>query len=168
MSEMVKQLLSYHGAHSKLIVWAHNSHVGDAHYSDMQGRGRSNLGEMLRKDMVNENVFIVGMGSYKGSILAARNWDSAAQVMEYAPARKGSIEELLHSTGEGNRILLSKDLPQDTLFSKWMWHRGMGLVENPRSGLLGSYVNSLIPKRYDAFIFLEETHPLHPLEFSNH
>jgi erythromycin esterase len=71
MAETVNRITTYYGAGTKVVVWAHNTHVGDARYTDIPGRGRSNIGEMLRDNWGNENVFIVGFGSYQGSVVAA-------------------------------------------------------------------------------------------------
>lgn len=163
MAETVKALLDHGSNHSKIIVWAHNTHVGDARFTDMPGRGRSNVGEMLRKQYGNENVFIVGFGSYKGSVIAAQKWDTTYQTMAVAPARTGSIEQLLHADGGGNKMIFMKDVENNPLFDKWLLQRAIGVVENPKNGLLGSYVSSQIQKRYNAFIFFDDTHPLHPL-----
>lgn len=161
MAETIKSLLEHRGSSSKIIVWAHNTHVGDARFTDMPSRGRSNLGEMLRKDFGN-GVFIVGFGTYKGSVLAAQKWDTASQTMEIAPAKTGSIEQLLHADGRGNKIVLMKELTNNPLFNKWLIQRAIGVVENPQRGL-GSYVPSQIQNRYDAFIYFDETHAIHPL-----
>ncbi|MCW3106535.1 MAG: protein-L-isoaspartate O-methyltransferase [Segetibacter sp.] len=163
MAETIKGLLDHYGSQSKIIVWAHNTHIGDARFTDMPGRGRSNISEMLRKEYGNENVSIVGFGSYKGSVIAAQKWDTSYQTMEVAPARTGSIEQLLHADGGGNKIILMKEVENNPLLGKWLIQRAIGVVENPRNGLSGTYVTSQIQKRYDAFIYFDETHPLHPL-----
>ncbi|HEX8334015.1 MAG TPA: erythromycin esterase family protein [Segetibacter sp.] len=162
MAETVTKLLEHHGTKSKILVWAHNTHIGDARFTDMPGRGRSNIGEMLRKDYPKD-VFIVGFGAYKGSVIAAQKWDTAYQVMNVAAAKTGSIEHLLHADGGGNKIILMNEVANNPLFAKWLTQRAIGVVANPRGGLLGSYVPSHIQKRYDAFIYFDETHAVHPL-----
>jgi erythromycin esterase len=163
MFETIKRLLQQY-ANTKIVVWAHNTHVGDAHYTDMPGRGRTNLAELLRKEYGYENVFAVGFGSNKGTVIAAQKWDSAYQQMRFIEAREGSLESILSKLGKGNKLVLSKEAGSHPQLQEWLPQRAIGVVQNPRAGLLGSYVQSLIPKRYDAFIFFEESHAVAPLQ----
>jgi erythromycin esterase-like protein len=117
----------------------------------------------LKKEF-GRDVFIVGFGAYKGSVIAAQKWDTAYQVMEVAPAIAGSIEHLLHTDGGGNKIILMHEVKNHPLFSKWLNQRAIGVVENLRNGLSGSYVPSHIQNRYNAFIYFDETHAAHPFK----
>ena len=157
MQETIDRLLSVHSRNSKIIVWAHNSHVGDAAFTDMPQRGRTNLGELLRRKYSMKKVFIVGFGMYTGEVIAAMKWDSSSKIFQLPPAYKGSWEELLHSAGDGNKILLSEEMRSMSSLNRWYDQRGIGVIyhpERPRS----PYVPSFISRRYDAFIFIDSSH----------
>lgn len=157
MQETIARLLKYAGSNSKIIVWAHNTHVGDAHYTDMSTRERTNLGELLRKQWGEKNVYIVGSGFYKGTILSAKSWGAAAENIQVVPAKKGSWEEMIHSTNGVDEILLSSDLKSNKQVGTWIQQRSIGVANSV------TYIPSVIPRRYDAFVYFETTHPLHPL-----
>jgi erythromycin esterase len=163
MYETLQRLRSQYGASTKIIVWAHNTHIGDAHYTDMPGRGRTNLAELLRNGVGRDSVFSVGFGSNTGHVIAAKRWDSAYEQMHFVEAREGSIEHVLSRAGAGNKLMLSSEVKNHPVLQNWLFQRAIGIVQNPRGGLLGSYVNSLLPERYDAFLFFEKSEPLTPL-----
>ena len=159
MAETVKALFQMHDAGSKIIIWAHNTHVGDANYTDMGNRGKTNLGELLRKEYGDKKVFIVGFGSYSGSVGAVEKWGTVFQQMMLPPAIINSWEEILHRSGSSNKIILSKDIINTNL-NRWIDQRAIGIIYHPKNEL--SYIPSVIPKRYDAFIYIDQTTALHP------
>lgn len=161
MMQTIQRLMELHGPDAKMIVWEHNTHVGDARYTDMAGSGMVNVGQLAREAYPKE-VYIVGFGSYKGSVIAADDWGGAIKHMRMPPAKRGSWEELLHRQGSGNRILLSSELKQHEALMKPIGHRAIGVQYNPNSES-GNYVPSTIPLRYDAFIYFDQTTALHPL-----
>jgi len=164
MAETLKRLLHLHGKNSKAIVWEHNTHVGDAKYTDMSRSGETNVGELARKAYGEKNVFIVGFGSYEGSVIAAKKWGGDIEVMNVPAAQEGSWEHLLHQLSVPDKIILSKELKGNRSLNKWISHRAIGVVYNPQIEHLGNYVPSILPRRYDAFIFLDKTTALHPLQ----
>ncbi|MCC2546373.1 erythromycin esterase family protein [Hymenobacter sp. BT175] len=164
MMETLKRLLERHGPSSKAIVWEHNTHVGDARYTDMASSGEVNVGQLARQQLGRDNVFIVGFGSYQGSVIAADAWGAPIKRMPVPEAKEGSWEDLLHATGATNKLILSKDLREVPFFKRRLGHRAIGVVYNPRVERFGNYVPSVIPQRYDAFIYLDKTTALHPLE----
>jgi erythromycin esterase-like protein len=161
MMETLDRLLAFHNR-SKGIVWEHNTHVGDARATDMQRAGMINIGQLAREKYGEENVYLVGFGSYKGSVMAGREWGAPMQEMTVPPARTGSIEELLHNNINGNGYILFNDEKEDE-FRERFPHRAIGVVYNPANEKYGNYVPSFMNERYDAFIFIDETKALHPL-----
>ena len=164
MSLTLKRLMELHGKNSKAIVWEHNTHVGDAKYTDMSRAGQTNVGELIRKEYGEKNVYIVGFGSYEGTVIAADNWGSDIKVMNVPRAIEGSWEHLLHQLGTPDKIILSKDIAANRELNKWIGHRAIGVVYNPQREQFGNYVPSVIPRRYDAFLFIDKTTALHPLQ----
>jgi erythromycin esterase-like protein len=163
MAQTLDRLLNFHGPQSKAIVWEHNTHVGDARYTDMARSGEVNVGQLVRKAYGEENVFIVGFGSYGGSVIASRAWGAPMQKMTVPPAVAGSWEHILHELSPADKIILSKDIREEKGLKRPVGHRAIGVVYDPKTEHLGNYVPSVIPKRYDAFVYLEGTEALHPI-----
>lgn len=164
MADTLERLLTFHGEDAKVVVWEHNTHIGDARATDMAGEGMFNIGELARVKYSEKDVVLVGFGSYEGTVMAGRSWGAAMQSMKMPPAKKGSWEDLLHRAGPGNRLLLMEDFAVNDLFMEnHIDHRAIGVVYNPAYEPFSNYVPTILPLRYDAFIFLEETRSLHPL-----
>jgi erythromycin esterase len=164
MQETLERLLEFHGRSSKAIIWAHNTHIGDASATDMLDEGMYNIGELSRKQFGKSNVVLIGFGTYKGSVVAGDSWGAEMEVMTVPTAMGGSWEELLHETGAANKLLLMNELKGSSFFEDHVGHRAIGVVYNPRYEQYGNYVPSILPLRYDAFIHLEETKALHALD----
>lgn len=164
MADTLERLLNFHGENSKVIVWAHNTHVGDATATDMVDEGMFNIGELARLQHHDKGVVLVGFGSYKGSVMAGRSWGAPMQTMQMPEAAKGSWEYYLHSAGKENKLLIMDDFTgNDMLMEKHIGHRAIGVVYNPQYEQYGNYVPTILPLRYDAFIYLDETRALFPL-----
>lgn len=163
MSDTLDRLLQFHGAGTKVIIWEHNTHTGDARATNMTSEGMFNLGELVRLKHHEKGVVLVGFGSYKGEVIAGRSWGAAMQRITVPSARKGSWEYLLHKAGPENKLLLMNDLFDEQFMENHIGHRAIGVVYNPEYEQYGNYVPTLLPLRYDAFIYLDHTHGLHPL-----
>ncbi len=163
MAQTLKRLLELHGTGSKAIIWEHNTHVGDARYTDMAKGGMVNVGQLVRKELGEQNVFIVGFGSYMGTVIAAEQWGKSILRMEVPPATEGSWEHILHTLSPTDKIILSKDISNNRQLNKWIDHRAIGVVYHPQREHLGNYVPTILPKRYDAFIYIDKTTALHPI-----
>ncbi len=164
MSDTLERLLEFHGENSKAIVWAHNTHVGDARATDMVDEGMFNIGELARLQHHDKGVFLVGFGSYAGTVTAGRSWSSPMQTMLMPNAKKGSWEYLLHRAGSENKLLLMDDFAGNDMFMEnHIGHRAIGVVYNPQLEQYGNYVPTILPLRYDAFVYIDETRALHPL-----
>ena len=163
MADTLERLLNYHGEKSKVIVWEHNTHIGDARATDMQDEGMYNIGELARLHHHEKGVVLVGFGSYEGTVMAGHSWGAEMEYMKMPPARKGSWEYLLREAGAKNKLLMMDDFMKDVFMENHIGHRAIGVVYNPKYEQYGNYVPTILPMRYDAFIYLDETHGLHPL-----
>ncbi|HYT95362.1 MAG TPA: erythromycin esterase family protein [Gemmataceae bacterium] len=163
MAETLDRLMKHHGPGAKAIVWEHNTHIGDARCTDMADDGMVNIGQLARERHADEGVVLIGFGSYRGSVIAGREWEAPWERMTVPPGRAGSWEDVLHQTGAGNQLLLlaQADLTRALLQSRG--HRAIGVVYRPEYERFGNYVPTILPRRYDAFLYLEETQALHPL-----
>jgi erythromycin esterase-like protein len=168
MMETLDRLMNFHGQAAKGIVWEHNTHIGDARATNMKSAGMVNIGQLAREKYGNDNVFLIGFGSYRGSVIAGNEWGAPMQEMNVPPAREGSIEQLLHSEKAGDQYLLFNNNSIKEKYRKSIPHRAIGVVYNPDRERYGNYVPSVMPHRYDAFIYLEETTALHPLHLKPH
>lgn len=167
MADTLDRLLAFHGPDSKIVVWEHNTHIGDARATDMTGDGMYNIGELARVEYGEKDVVLVGFGSYSGTVMAARRWGAPMQQMTVPPARKGSWEYLLNRAGPENKLLLMEDFTRnETMLESSLGHRAIGVVYNAEYEQYGNYVPSILPLRYDAFIYLNQTKALHPLHVS--
>ena len=168
MVETLERLMAFHGAGAKGIVWAHNTHVGDARATDMSREGMFNIGQLVRERHRPDEVVLVGFGSYHGSVIAASEWGSPMARMAVPPAREGSFEEILHQIGAKDQLFIfNEGRPDGRLFAP-RGHRAIGVVYDPRLERYGNYVPTILPRRYDAFLFIDESSALHPLHIRLH
>ncbi|MGZ5242303.1 MAG: erythromycin esterase family protein [Bacteroidia bacterium] len=163
MMQTLTRLLEHHGPESKAIIWEHNTHVGDARATDMAREGMVNVGQLVREQYGEDECFIIGFGSYKGSVIAGVAWEAPMEIMKVPEAKSGSWEDVLHQQSPENKLLLSRNLINITALQKPIGHRAIGVVYNPAYERYGNYVPSIIPMRYDAFLYIDETMALHPL-----
>ena len=165
MMETLNRLLRFHGSGSKAIIWEHNTHIGDARFTDMPKSGSINLGQLVREQKGKDDTVLVGFGSYEGTVIAGKSWGAPMEIMEVPQAQTGSIEEILHQESDEDRLLLFR--PQDDHQKEWLEkmlpQRAIGVVYNPAYEKYGNYVPTKLDSRYDAFIFINTTRALHPL-----
>jgi erythromycin esterase-like protein len=162
MAATLEGLMSFHGRQAKGIVWEHNTHIGDARYTDMRNDGVWNVGQLVREKHQNDGVYIVGFSSYAGTVVAGRSWGSPMEIMDMPPARDNTIEQILHDDApEDKLLLLDSDYWKDR-FQNYTGHRAIGVVYHPDRDA-GNYVSTLLPSRYDALIHIDQTKALHPL-----
>lgn len=166
MTETLNNLMRFYGPDAKAIVWAHNTHVGDARYTDMIDSGMVNIGQLVREEQGKDDIVLIGFSSYQGRVIAGEYWDAPMRIMDVPPARVESWEDLMHRTDPTDKLILS----HETVGSERFWqprdHRAIGVVYKPERERFGNYVPTLLPRRYDAFIYLDETRALHPLHLT--
>ncbi|MCQ6280419.1 erythromycin esterase family protein [Bacillus sp. EB600] len=163
MVEVINKISNFYQNKAKGIIWEHNTHVGDARATDMADEGMVNVGQILREQQGNDDIFIVGFGTHRGTVIAADEWGVNFERMIVPPAQAGSWEDLMHKAGPHDKLLIftQKNRP---IFNRRIGHRAIGVVYHPMHEQYGNYVPSLLPKRYDAFVFINSTNALSPLE----
>jgi len=162
MAETLSRLLDHHGPASKAIVWEHNTHVGDARYTDMADDGMVNIGQLAREKYGESDAVLVGFGSHRGRVIAGEEWGAPWQEMIVPPGREGSWEDILHRAGPQNKLLIF-DRPASAEMTEWRGNRAIGVVYRPQYEAFGNYVPTIMPRRYDAFLFIDQTNALRPL-----
>ncbi|MFD1140950.1 erythromycin esterase family protein [Larkinella insperata] len=162
MAATVDRLMALHGPTAKVIIWAHNTHVGDARFTDMAQAGMVNLGQLIRQAHEPEGVFVVGFGTYQGEVIAGDYWGAPAERMPVPKALSGSWDELLQRVSPGNRIVSLLQMDQEGASVQERGQRAIGVVYNPGSER-GNYVPTVLRKRYDSYVFIHQTRALTPL-----
>lgn len=164
MMDTLESLLENYGHNAKAIVWAHNTHIGDYKATDMVMNGQVNIGGLAREIYGQENVGLVGFGTYSGTVTASYAWDGPVMTFTIPEALPGSVEETFHSVisnvGLQDFFLLFDPANHRSALSQAKGHRAIGVVYDPELEHLGNYVPTSLSNRYDAFIFVDKTHAL--------
>jgi erythromycin esterase-like protein len=170
MVDTLARLVAYHGGASKAIIWAHNTHVGDARFTTMMRHGMVNVGQLVREAFgehpsERDGVVLVGFGTHRGTVIAGAEWGEPMERMRVPAARPGSLEDLLHDGVESDGLLMFDGSPDGGIrgFDQPLDHRAIGVVYDPSAERFGNYVPTIVPRRYDAFVLIDETRALDPL-----
>jgi erythromycin esterase-like protein len=163
MADTLDRLLRWYGPRARAVVWAHNTHVGDARATDMAQSGMINIGQLARQRYGAGNVMLVGFGSYEGTVVAADRWGAPHRVMTVPPARPGSLEERLHTLLPDRALLILSHGDKPDWLTEEADHRAIGVVYDPSFEAWGNYVPTRLGDRYDAFVWCDHTTALHPL-----
>jgi len=164
MDETLDRLLGHYGPDAKAVVWAHNTHVGDARATDQSRHGEVTLGELARDRFGADRVLLVGFGGHRGTVIAGNSWGAPMEVMGVPPARPGALEDVLHATAPGRALLVFPDrYDHPPLLTDEVVHRAIGVVYRPERERWGNYVPTVLGDRYDAFLWFDETSAVRPL-----
>ena len=149
---------------AKVVVWAHNSHLGDARATEMGDAGEHNLGQLVRVAHPDESV-LVGFSTYEGRVTAADDWDEPARVKRVRPGLPGSYEDVFHGLGLP-RFLALLDEPS-RLPPEWRTRRlqrAIGVIYRPETERASHYFHAQLVAQFDAMIHFDVTRALEPLE----
>jgi erythromycin esterase-like protein len=147
------------------VVWAHNSHIGNAAATAMGWRGEFNIGQLSRIAWGHDAV-LIGMGTDHGQVAAADDWDGAMHIKDIRPARPNSWEYQFHQSGLAAALLDWRDparQPVRDALSTLLLERAIGVIYRPLTELQSHYFQAVLADQFDAFIWLDETHPVKPL-----
>jgi erythromycin esterase-like protein len=165
MFETLEHVLDAHGADAKAVVWAHNSHIGDARHTEMGAvRNELNIGQLCRERFGPESVALVGMGTHAGTVAAADDWDGDMNVKRVNPSRSDSVERLFHDAGVARCLLdLSHDNPAARALRSPKLERFIGVIYRPTTELQSHYAEASLAQQFDAFLWFDETTAVTPL-----
>jgi erythromycin esterase len=168
MTDTLDRLTEAYGADSKAIVWAHNTHIGDARATDMADAGMVNVGQLVRQRHERDGVVAVGFGTYQGSVIGSPRWGGPVRRVPVPPAQEGSTEELLNQAvpDRDSLFVFDPDAPPQWA-QRERGHRAIGVVYAPERQRTGGYVPTVLSARYDAFVHCDNSAalvPLHPWE----
>jgi len=164
MFETLGHLLEARGSHSKAIVWAHNSHIGDARYTDMGVvREELNIGQLCR-ERFGDDAALIGFGTHMGTVAAATNWGGEMEVKRVRPSHRDSYERLCHDAGMPRFLL---DLDRDEALRRRLLEpkleRFIGVIYRPETELMSHYSDASLPQQFDAYVWFDETKAVTPL-----
>lgn len=154
--------LEQRGGGGRVVVWAHNSHLGDARATESHLRGEWNLGQLMRQQ-VGEEALLVGFTTYTGHVSAASEWDAAVEHKWVRPALGDSYEYLFHSTGL-DRFFLPLAGERAARLRETFLERAIGVIYLPQTERASHYFDASIANQFDAVFHLDETSALEPLE----
>jgi erythromycin esterase len=186
MMDTLERLMDFHkkennNKKSKAIVWAHNTHIGDARFTDMVQSGMINIGQLVREKKGIQNTVLVGFSTYSGTVIASKKWGTKMQIISVPSAREGSWDNILHNLNndpdniEKDKIIIfERDSAaykiisrEDNYISDERYEnrdqRAIGVVYNPKYEKYGNYVPTILSLRYDALLYIDNTNALYPL-----
>jgi erythromycin esterase-like protein len=166
MMETLRALLthvSHLSGRSRAIVWAHNSHLGDARATQMGDGGELNLGQLVREAYGNK-AYAIGFTTHAGTVTAASNWDDPGERKRVRPSLPGSYERLFHDVGMERFALTLDDAQTRAALAAPRLERAIGVIYRPETERLSHYVRARLPEQFDAVLHIDETHAVKPLE----
>jgi protein-L-isoaspartate(D-aspartate) O-methyltransferase len=165
MFDTLSNLLAFRGPESRAVVWAHNSHVGNAAATEMGTRGEFNIGELCRRQF-GDSAYLIGFGTDRGTVAAASNWDEPMQVMRILPSRPESYERLCHDSDvEAFGLSLRhprREAVRDELEAPRL-ERAIGVIYRPETELQSHYFQASLPAQFDEYVWFDESRAVTPL-----
>ena len=162
MADTLGRLLAQRGPGARAIVWEHNTHVGDARATTMAEEGMVNIGQLMRQKHGDKEVVLVGFGSHRGSVIAAEAWGAEMERMRVPEAQAASWEAAFHEALGNDGLMILNALETSNAAFETRGHRAIGVTYDPEFEIF-NYVPTVLPRRYDAFVYIEKTEALHPL-----
>jgi protein-L-isoaspartate(D-aspartate) O-methyltransferase len=166
MFETLEHVLEARGIRSKAVVWAHNSHIGDARYTDMGTvRDELNIGQLCR-ERFGEEAALIGLGTHAGTVAAASDWGGDMEVKRVRPSHRDSYERLCHDADVA-RFLLDLRVGRHRALRQRLLEprleRFIGVIYRPETELLSHYADASLPQQFDAYVWFDETSAVTPL-----
>jgi erythromycin esterase-like protein len=161
--EALLQYLAPAGQKSRAVVWAHNSHLGDARATEMGDRGELNLGQLVR-ERFGQDAWLVGFTTHTGTVTAVNDWDDPAERRRVRPSLNGSYERLFHEVGLDRFLLRLREGAARDVLRQPRLERAIGVIYRPESERLSHYFHARLSDQFDAVFHIDETSALDPLE----
>ncbi len=166
MFETLLAVLEAKGPSAKAVVWAHNSHIGDASKTDMGlERGELNIGQLCR-ERFGDKVALIGFGTHAGTVACASDWDAPMEVKIVNPSRPDSYERLAHDAGGGRYLLDLREGRHEALRRRLLaprLERFIGVIYRPETERWSHYSACSLPQQFDAYVWFDKTRAVTPL-----
>ena len=164
MWDTLRRLRAHLGAETKIVVWAHNTHVGDYRATEEAEQGYVNLGQLAREQL-GDQAYLLGFGTYHGTVTAATAWGGPPEHKDVPPAMAGTYEDLFHQVGVPRFFVSLKDV-RDQLVASLLdrrHERAIGVVYNPEHERYGNYFRANLAEQFDGYIFVDRTSAVKPI-----
>jgi erythromycin esterase-like protein len=155
--------LGKQGTPAKIVVWAHNSHLGDARATQMSERGEFNLGQLVRQRFRKEAV-LIGFTTYEGTVTAASDWDAPAERKNVRPGHHESYEALFHDVDLPRFFLDLRRSGISSALRTERLERAIGVIYRPETEMISHYFNARLSDQFDAVLHFDHTRAVEPLE----
>ena len=165
MFDTLRALLDHRGPDGRVVVWAHNSHIGDAAATEMGARGEFNVGHLARRQL-SDQAYLVGFGTDRGTVAAADEWGGSMEVMAVRPSHSASYERICHDSGVPAFLLPLRHPPRDAVreeLTAARLERAIGVVYRPDTELASHYFQAVLPAQFDEYVWFDETHAVEAL-----
>jgi protein-L-isoaspartate(D-aspartate) O-methyltransferase len=165
MFDTLNRVLEAHGKGSKAVIWAHNSHIGDAAATEMSARGEHNIGQLCRQAFGDES-YRIGFGTDHGTVAAASDWDGPMEIKTVRPGHAQSYEGLFHRTEQAGLILplkYNQNLELIGELAQRRLERAIGVIYRPETELASHYFEAELPRQFDEYIWIDRSTAVTPL-----
>jgi protein-L-isoaspartate(D-aspartate) O-methyltransferase len=158
MFDSLTHLLDFHGKESRAVIWAHNSHLGDATATEMGARGEINVGYLCRQRFADK-AYLVGFGTHEGTVAAASDWGAPMEIKTVRPSHPDSYERLCHDAGLNAFLLPLREKRQRVVreLEPPRLERAIGVIYRPETELASHYFNASLPHQFDEYIWFDRT-----------
>jgi len=166
MFDTLDAVMRFRGEDARAVIWAHNSHLGNAAATDMGRRGETNLGELVRRRF-GDDAYAIGFGTHRGTVAAANDWGGAMRLMSVRPSHEDSYERICHESGVRAFTLSLREAHEPVVRSALMsprLERAIGVIYRPETEMLSHYFEAVLPAQFDEYIWFEETTAVRPFE----
>ncbi|NNE22198.1 MAG: protein-L-isoaspartate O-methyltransferase, partial [Rhizobiales bacterium] len=165
MFETLQNIMEFHGQNSKAVVWAHNSHIGDASATEMSARGEHNIGELCRRAF-GDRSYHIGFGTDHGTVAAAGAWNGPMDIKTVRPSHPQSYERQFHLTDAPGLLLPMRaghELDVTEELAKPRLERAIGVIYRPETELASHYFEAELPRQFNEYIWIDRTSAITPL-----
>jgi protein-L-isoaspartate(D-aspartate) O-methyltransferase len=165
MFETLGSVLQHYGQGAKAIIWAHNSHVGNAAATEMSARGETNIGELCRKHF-GDAAYAIGFGTDRGTVAAASDWDGPMEIKAVRPSLRDSYENICHQSEAGSFFLSLRHAARSLKvgLSEPRLQRAIGVVYRPETERASHYFQAVLPEQFDEYIWFDQSSAVTPFD----
>jgi protein-L-isoaspartate(D-aspartate) O-methyltransferase len=165
MFETLQDILKFRGSESKAVIWAHNSHIGDASATQMSASGEINIGQLVRQKY-GDKAYNIGFGTDHGTVAASSEWGGPMEIKQVRASHIDSYEHVCHEVKTDNFLLPLRKPLQELTRKKLLperLERAIGVIYRPETEMQSHYFYASLPHQFDEYIWFDETHAVEAL-----
>ncbi len=165
MFETLQAVRAHRGPGTKVVVWEHNSHIGDASATEMGARGEHNVGQLCRREY-GDDAYLIGFGTHEGTVAAASDWGGPMERKVVRPSHHRSYERLFHDSGIPAMLLALREPARPEVRDELddpRLERAIGVIYRPETELQSHYFQARLPDQFDEYVWFDRTGAVDPL-----